>query len=151
MAHLFRNRKKTATGNIWSLVQAKWAKWMGRRTENLSRRKLVLLLLVFIALTGGHSIFLIGKSVSGNQANSVPVTAVKIPKHVTKSVGAVPQQDIVFNNDVFQRIIHFREYMDSLARSPDGKETYDSIVANRPGLLDSINLVEKIYRPQIKK
>ena len=124
---------------------------MGRRTENLSRRKLLILLLVFIVLTGGHSIFLIGKSVSGNQVSSVSVTAVKIPKNVTKSVGAVPQKDIVVNNDVFQRIIHFREYMDSLARSPNGKAMYDSIVAKRPGLLDSINLVEKNYRPQIKK
>nr|MBD3623431.1 hypothetical protein [Sunxiuqinia sp.] len=124
---------------------------MERMTENLSRTKLVLLLLFFIALMAGHSIFLIGKSVLGNEANSVSVTAFKIPKHVTKSVGAVPQKDIAVNNDVFQRIIHFREYIDSLARSPDGKAMYDSIVANRPGLLDSINLVEKIYRPQIKK
>ncbi len=151
MTHPFRNRKKTATGNIWFLVQTKWAKWMGRRTENLSRRKMILLLLLFTSLTAGHSIFLIGKSVSGNQANSVSVTDVKIPKHVTKLGGARPQQDITVNNDVFQRIIHFREYMDSLARNADGKAMYDSIVANRPGLLDSINLVEKIYRPQIKK
>jgi hypothetical protein len=151
MAHSFRNRKNASTGSFWFFAQTKWAKWMGKRTENLSRRTLILLLLLFITLTGSHSIFLIRKSVSGNPANPVSATGVKIPKHVTKSRRVVPQQDITVNNDVFQRITQFREYMDSLARSQDGKAMYDSIVTNRPGLLDSIKLVEKIYRPQIKK
>lgn len=150
MASLFRNRKKTATGNIWCFAQTKWAKWMGRRTENLSRRKLILLLLVFIALAAGRSIFLIGRSVSGNRASTVSVSQVNVPKHVMKTGEAVPKEDWTIGKDVYQRITHFREYMDSLAQSPDGKAVYDSLVASRPGLLDSIKLVEKIYQPQMK-
>jgi hypothetical protein len=162
MANPFR-KKKTATGQVgghdkatgkmagaWSFVQTKWAKCMGRRTENLSRRKLLLLLMAFIALAGGNSIFLIRRSVSGNQANTVSVTPVKIPKYVSKIGEAVPQPDKAIGKDVYQRIVHFREYMDSLAQSPEGQAVYDSIVANRPGLLDSIGFIEKIYQPQIK-
>jgi len=51
----------------------------------------------------------------------------------------------------YQGIIRFRGYMDSLTRSPAGKAAYDSIILSRPGLLDSIRILEKIYQSQTKK
>ena len=36
--------------------------------------------------------------------------------------------------------------MDSLARSPSGRKLYDSIVAARPGLMDSVRYIEKEYQ-----
>jgi hypothetical protein len=51
----------------------------------------------------------------------------------------------------YQGIIRFRGYMDSLTRSPAGKAAYDSIIFSRPGLLDSIRILEKIYQSQTKK
>lgn len=51
----------------------------------------------------------------------------------------------------YEKIQRFRQYMDSLERSPSGKKLYNSILINRPGLLDSIILIENIYQSQIKK
>ncbi|MCK9412692.1 MAG: hypothetical protein M0Q53_10345 [Prolixibacteraceae bacterium] len=165
MAFLFRKKNKTeASGpdqihdrilrqmvNACFRMQTGWARWMGRRTQHLSRRTLFLLLLAFIALSGGYSIYLIRQSFSGNQATTFSVTPILKPGHVVQTGEAASQPDMLISKTDYQRIIRFRGYMDSLARSPAGKAVYDSILLRRPGLPDSIRLIEEIYQSQIKK
>lgn len=165
MAFLFRKRKKTEAVeqdknqdtilkqivNACLRLQNGWAQWMGRRTQRLSRKTLFLLLLAFIVLAGGYSIYLIGKSFSGNQANSISITSIKKPEHVVQTGESASRPDMIESKTDYQRIIRFRAYMDSLARSPAGKAAYDGIILNRPGLLDSIRLIEEIYQSQTKK
>ena len=165
MAFLFRKKNKTKTAgadevhdrilkqmiNACLWLQSGWALWMGRRTEHLSRRTLLLLLLAFIALTSGYSIFLIGQSFSGSQANTISITPIKKPGHILQAGDAVSQPDMIVSKTDYQGIIRFRGYMDSLTRSPSGKAAYDSIILNRPGLLDSIRFIEEIYQSQTKK
>ena len=165
MAFLFRKRKKTETTktdesndkilkqivNACLRMQTGWAQWMGRRTQYLSRKSLLLLLLTFTALSGGYSIYLIGQSFSNRQANAFSVTAIKKPGLVTKSGDAKLQKEMIISETDYQRIIRFRGYMDSLARSPAGKAVHDSILLSRPGLPDSIRYIEEIYQSQTKK
>jgi len=132
-------------------MQTGWSRWMGRKTEHLSRRTLLLLLLAFIALAGGYSICLIGQSFSGNQASAFSVTSIKMPGRVMQTGEAASQPEMIISKTDYQRIIRFRGYMDSLTRSPAGKAVYDSILLSRPGLPDSIRLIEKIHQSQIKK
>ena len=49
-----------------------------------------------------------------------------------------------------EKITSFRKYMDSLGRSPTGKKMHDSIVLNRPGLLDSLTIIENYYYSHLK-
>jgi hypothetical protein len=165
MAFLFRKKNKTESAepdknhvrvlrqmvNACLRLQTGWALWMGRRTEHLSRKTLLLLLLTFIVLACGYSIYLIGQSFSGDQANAISITPIKKPGHVLQAGDAASQPDMVVSKTDYQRIIRFREYMDSLARSPAGKAAYDSIILSRPGLLDSIRVIEEIYQSQTKK
>jgi hypothetical protein len=165
MAFLFRKRKNTEateTGksndrilrqmvNTCLRLQTGWALWMGRRTQHLSRNTLLLLLLTFTALVGSYSIYLIGQSFSGNQANAFSVTSIKKPGHVLQTGDAASQPDMIVSKAYYQGIIRFSGYMDSLTRSLAGKATYDSIILNRPGLLDSIRFIEEIYQSQTKK
>ena len=165
MAFLFRKRENTETTetsksndrilkqmvNTCLRLQNGWAQWMVRRTQHLSRKTLLLLLLTFTALAGGYSIYLIWQSFSGNQANAFSVTSIKKPGHVLQTGDAASQPDMIVSKADYQGIIRFRGYMDSLTRSPTGKATYDSIILNRPGLLDSIRVIEEIYQSQTKK
>ena len=165
MAFLFRKRKKTEAAepgqihdrvlrqmvNACLRLQTGWARWMDRRTEHLSRRTLFLLLLAFIVLADGYCIYLIGQSFSGNQANAFSVTPIKKPGRVLQTGDAASEPEMIISKTDYQRIIRFRGYMDSLTRSPAGKAVYDSIILSRPGLPDSIRLIEKIYQSQIKK
>ena len=165
MAFLFRKRNKKEAArpdeindrilrqmvNTCLRLQTGWALWMGKRTEHLSRKTLFLLLLTFIVLAGGYSIYLIGQSFSGDQANAISITPIKKPGHVLQAGDAALQPDMIVSKIDYQGIIRFRGYMDSLTRSPAGKAVYDSIVLSRPGLLDSIRVIEEIYQSQTKK
>jgi hypothetical protein len=165
MAFLFRKKNKTKTDgaeeihdrilkqivNACLLLQNGWAQWMGIRTQHLSRKTLLLLLLTFTTLAGGYSIYLIGQSFSGNQANVISVTPIKKPGHILQTGEAATLPDMIVSKTDHQRIIRFMGYMDSLTRSPAGKSAYDSILLSRPGLLDSIRLIEEIYQSKTKK
>ncbi len=165
MAFLFRKKNKTKTDGMEEVqgriltqmvnaclrLQTNWALWMSQKTEHLSRKTLRLLLLAFIFIAGGYSIFLVAQSFSGNQANAISITPIKKPGHVLQAGDAASQPDMVVSKTDYQGIIRFRGYMDSLTRSPAGKATYDSIILSRPGLLDSIRFIEEIYQSQTKK
>jgi len=165
MAFLFRKKNKTESAepdnnhdrvlrqmvNECLQLQTCWAQWMGRRTQHLSRKTLIILLLTSTTLAGAYSIYLIGQSFSGNQTNVISVTPIKKPVHILQTGEATALPDMKVSKTDYQGIIRFRGYMDSLTRSPAGKAAYDSIILCRPGLLDSIRLIEKIYHSQIKK
>ena len=165
MAFLFRKKNKTETTetgesndkilrqmvNTCLRLQTGWSLWMGRRTERLSRRTILLLLLAFIVLSCGYSINLIGQSFWGNHANAISVTPIKKPGHILQTGEATTLPDMIISKTDYQGIIRFSGYMDSLTRSPAGKAAYDSIILSRPGLLDSIRFIEEIYQSQTKK
>lgn len=165
MAFIFRKKKKAEIAgpdethdrilrqmvNACLRLQTRWARWMGKRTEHLSRKTLLLLLLVFIFIAGGYSSYLIGQSFQGNLANVFSVTPIIKPGHIEHTGDNASQQVMIISKTDYQRIIRFRGYMDSLARSPAGKAVHDSIVLTRPGLPDSIRLIEMIYQSQTKK
>ncbi|MBW8334462.1 MAG: hypothetical protein K0M40_20775 [Prolixibacteraceae bacterium] len=165
MAYLFKRRKKTEVTkpdedhdrvlkqivSACLRLQTGWALWMGKRTQHLSRRTLLLLLVAFIGFAGGYSIYLIGQSFSGIQTNAFSVTPIKKPGFVRQTGETASPTDMNIDKPDYQRIVRFRGYMDSLTRSPAGKAVYDSILPSRPGLLDSARFIEEIYQSQTKK
>ncbi|WP_163408133.1 hypothetical protein [Flavobacterium ajazii] len=157
-----RNSQKSdvverAKNNLWQKfeqanlrLQYKCAHWLERKTAHFSRLNWIVILLAFIVFTGGCSIYLIVKSFSGNPTENITV----IP--ITKPANAIPLKEKplelneVISKTEFEKIASFRKYMDSLDRSPTGKKTYDSIVSERPGLLDSLTIIENYYYSHLK-
>lgn len=131
-------------------LQYKCANWLERKTAHLSRKSWIIILFFFTVLSGGFSIYLIVNSFSGNTIKGITITP------ITKPTNSVPLEEkpihlnATISKTEFKRIVHFRRYMDSLGRSPTGKKRYDSIVLYRPGLLDSIAIVEQYYHSQFK-
>ncbi|MFW0738472.1 hypothetical protein [Flavobacterium sp. T12S277] len=131
-------------------LQHKCANWLELKTAHFSRLNWIVILFAFIVFTGGCSIYLIVTSFSKNTTKNINV----IP--ITKPTNSVPleEKDIELNAIIskkeFEKIIHFRRYMDSLGLSPTGKKTHDSIVLCRPGLLDSLVLLENYYYSHFK-
>lgn len=165
MLSLFRKKKKQKAKKqhvvqdqlLKSIVhtsvkwQSRWAVWMQQKTEKLSGKGKLMMLLIFVLLTGSYSIYLIGKSFSGNQTYSFSITPIKKPAYIQKNGNEAKHTNAAIGESEFERIHRFRQYMDSLVRSPTGKVLYDSIVAHRPGLMDSIQIIENMYQSQIKK
>jgi predicted PurR-regulated permease PerM len=132
-------------------LQYRCANWLERKTAHLSRKSWIVILFCFTILTSGCSIYLIVNSFSTDTTESITITPISKPTNAVSFENETIQQNAAISKSEFERIIRFREYMDSLGRSPTGKKLYDSIAQYRPGLLDSLAIVEHYYHSQFKK
>lgn len=132
-------------------LQQRWANFMQCHTERLSRNGKLTLLSLFCLIAGSLSIYFITNSLLSRRASSFTVAPVTNPPNAGKSGDENTKALVIVSNSEYEKIQRFKRYMDSLARSPSGKILYDSIRNNRPGLMDSILLIETIYQSQNKK
>ncbi len=131
-------------------LQGGWAKWMMKRTEKFSRRTWIVLLILFVLFTSTYSVYLAVSAIAEKDGILITVTPIKKPKYTTE-MGETDKDAVEVSEVQYRRIKRFRAYMDSLARSPSGKTLYDSISSHRPGLMDSLQLIEQLYRKKFKK
>lgn len=130
------------------LFQYACANWLEKKTAHFSRMYWILILLGFIVFTGSCSIYVIVKSFSGN--TNITVTPIIKPANPISSKYSPAEFNKIISKAEFEKITRFRRYMDSLGRSPTGKKTHDSIVLYRPGLLDSLTIIENYYYSHLK-
>ena len=131
-------------------LQERCATFMQKQTERLSFKGKLMLLALFCLLSGSLSIYLFTRSLMGHHPASISVSNIKAPLYGGKPGDENARSSLTITKQEYERIKYFRQYMDSLALSPSGKPLYDSIQRDRPGLIDSIALVEKFYQSQIK-
>lgn len=130
-------------------LQAGWAKWMARQTAGISPKRWPVLLFFFVLCTGGCSLFLVVKSLLGKGEAILLITPIQKPSiiHTDKA-----KKDSGIIADLpYKRIRQFRLFMDSLSNSPEGKKMHDSILYSRPGLMDSVRVIENFHQSQLKK
>lgn len=131
-------------------VQNKFASFMSGRINNLSNRSKQVCLAIFCLTFGGFSIYAFFGVFRdpGNSGKTIKPDQVAVPKYYDQAdtkfkEPSVSERDIA-------RINRFKRYMDSLSRSEKGRPEYDSILKARPGLMDSIKVIEEIYYSQTK-
>ena len=129
--------------------QSKWAAWMQHKAERLSNKGKTIVLLLFCLPAGSYNIYHTLSSFSGKQLP--PLTIFKQPKYTHPSGGEFSHAPAVIAEEEYREIQRFRQYMDSLDQTPPGEKLLDSLMANRPGLIDSVLLFENLYQSQIKK
>lgn len=165
MLSLFRNKKKQksivendsqnriAKNIVFKCIrlQQRWAVFMQRHTERLSAKWKIITLSLFCLCAGGFSLLLIARSLMSDHTATFRVTQGKSWQHIGKSGEEKTNATAIVTKKEYEKIQRFRKYMDSLAISPSGKKSYDSILINRPGLMDSIILIENIYLSQTKE
>ena len=131
---------------LYKWLQKAWAQWMSNKTKRISKRIVTIALVIFVSLTSGYCIYLGVHAITGkSKGNAFTVTPIKRPRHLTE-YGAIASPLPSVSKQDYRRIQKSRLYMDSLARSPTGKKIYDSIIATRPGLMDSVRYIEKEYQ-----
>jgi hypothetical protein len=131
-------------------LQYKCAHWLERKTAHLSRKSWIVILFCFIVFTGGCSIYLIVNSLSGTVVSAITVNQISKPTNTVSFEETPMQLNATISKTEFEKMLRFRRYFDSLGRSPTGKKMHDSILQYRPGLLDSISIVEQYYHSQFK-
>lgn len=130
-------------------IQVGWANWMMNHTKNFSRRTWLAILILFVLSTSTFCIYLAISSFGRNGNSSILIVRIKKPIHLHETWKTFPD-DLKVSEPEYNHIKKFRVYMDSLARSPAGKILYDSIINNRPGLMDSVAFLENYYE-QLKQ
>lgn len=128
----------------------RWADFMQRFIERLSRNGKLIILSLFCLTAGSLSLYLIVSSVISRKASSFNVIHLKIPSYVDKSGDENAKAVVTITKTEFEKIQRFRIYMDSLTRSPAGRKAHDSILDQRPHLMDSIFFLVSIYQLQSK-
>ena len=131
-------------------MQNRFASFMNGKINNLSSRSKQIGLVLFCLLFGGFSIYAFVGAFrnTGNSGKAIKPDQVAVPKYYDRTASE-NKEPSVSENDII-RINRFSKYMDSLSHSVKGKAVYDSILKARPGLMDSIQVLEEIYYSQSK-
>jgi hypothetical protein len=124
-----------ATTKAWSL---RVSGWLRRKTMTLSPARLkAWWLLLFVVFAGWNS-WIIVEALQHPQP-SIPARQLPLVKPIIPSVHSPVDLSSLAG------IGKFRSWLDSLQADTTGRKIYDSILRQRPGLLDSLRETEKTY------
>lgn len=144
----FRKRKKKAKENPLQdkvagsiaggliCLQTKFSNLMSKLFMNMKAKRIKMWLVMFCIISGGLSIYFFISALIAKPKATIKIDKVKMPQHVDQS--GVEIKVIPVPDEVFQDIQDYKKYMDSLGEPI------------RPGLLDSIKIIEEIYVQQQK-
>jgi hypothetical protein len=132
-------------------AQEKWANYMQRKTEGLSHKAKMYCLLLFCLLSVVCSFYLIFESFTGTSKQSLGFAPINVPIHSTQTGEEATRSFHLITKKEFERIARFHHYVESLGRSVSGAKIRDSLLSMRPGLMDSIRVIEKLYQLQTLK
>jgi hypothetical protein len=124
-------------------MQEKASKFLQAKSELLPIKAKRFAVIVLCLISFGSCISVIIKSFDSHHYNSHVITAIRVP---TQNVQNYKQPSI--SEEEFGKIQKFKSYIDSLGRIKSGKRVFDSIMAKRPGLMDSLSVVENLYQLQ---
>ncbi len=158
MFRLFKKREQpSAASGIW-LKMGSWfekqqrqlADRLNQRAKRWSRRSIKVGLVIFCLLYSSVSIYTMFIR-STADAGQIHVDPINVPEHAVIPSGPQPGAEMVLSAEGYQRLLSFNRYMDSLQQSPEGREVYQNIIQERPGLRDSVQYIISLYEEQEKR
>lgn len=132
-------------------AQRLFAERMNKLFMKTDFRRLKLILIFFCVSAGGYSIYLIANSVfsAERKQKAFEIQQMDIPRHFNKTGDEAVMPEATVDEQTYLQIQDFRKYMDSLKLNRTNE--YDSILQARPGLMDSVQVLEQIYLSQKQK
>lgn len=128
-------------------LQTVFSNRMNKLFQNINHQKLKKGLVVFVLLAGGYSIYLVIEAVNKpSHKSSFKIDQIDVPKHFNKTGDEIIAEEALVDEETYNNIQGFKKYMDSLKQYH--AKQYDSICIVRPGLIDSVQMLEQIYHSQ---
>jgi hypothetical protein len=119
--------------------------FLQQKTNNYSLRKKKVLLLLFVIVFVTQSSIVTIHSFTRKTKSPFTVTRIKpIPVESRENIASV------ITKAEFLKIQRFRNYIDSLSTAINGRKRKDSLLHNRPQLMDSVNFLINLYLEQLK-
>lgn len=129
-------------------IQYKASKFLQAKFERLAARSKRLTVIAFCIVGFSLSIYLIIRSFSKQAYKPISITAIRLPKQAVANRQQPHHHVNEITREEFKKIRTFRLYLDNLDHSQQGKRIRDSIILYRPGLIDSLTIVESMYQLQ---
>lgn len=108
-------------------------------------------LVIFCLLYASFSVYLIVRGVRGT-GDKIAIDHFAIPDHVIITESPPRSAGVpILSRAEYERMLRFRQYMDSLRHDPAGLEKYTEVTQQRPGLMDSLHLIISLYEGKEKK
>jgi hypothetical protein len=148
-------RNKKAERELPSFIKAglirfnerliKIAKYLQEKTNRYSVKKKKFLLLLFLIVFIEESTIVTLQSIKQKSTTSIAVTRIKsIPVESNETTAPF------ITKTEFLKVQRFKSYIDSLNATAQGKKIKDSLLHNRPHLMDSVNFLVNLYLEQSK-
>ncbi len=136
---------KMASGiaRLFLAVQSGFALIMSRNINRLSKNGRRAFLGIFCALYLGGSMYIFYEAVKPTK-KATPYFLPYASSGILQELGMFAKSPSMKENSL-NRIQYFKTYMDSLKKSNGGRIMFDSILKARPGLMDSIYTIERLY------
>lgn len=131
----------------WNAFKEKTAQYLQQQTELMSKQNRKYCLIFFCLLFGGSSIA-IAIHAAVNDQPSIVVTKISRPAYSLQEKKNFPDNDSLISRKEYDKVMQSKAYLLQLKNDPATKKKYDSIIAARPQLTDSIDLFEKMYLQQ---
>lgn len=119
---------KIASGLIWLQTI------IADRMNKLKNLKAILI--GFCVISSGLSIYFLVDAIIAKPNQSLKIDPIRMPQHFDKSGDEVMES--AMPEDIYQQIQEYKKYMDSIGQPI------------RPGMMDSIKILEEIYLQQQK-
>ena len=145
--HPLKDKVAKGVAGFFLSVQSRFAAFMSSKTNTLSIKAKWFWLGIYCVVFGGFSVYAF-MGTFGENKKALEPSPVSFPKYYDQTAIEI-KEPYVSKKDI-ERISRFRQFIDSLRRSPEGKIVYDSILKTRPGLMDSVRAIEQIYYSQSK-
>ena len=130
-------------------VQHKIADQLNERAAKWQPERIKVALILFCMVFGITSLAIMVKAIWVSKPNdTVAVKPIKASWYIGHAKNATTVPEHFISKKEYSRLEQFRGYMDSLDSSANGKKIKDSILSQRPKLLDSLAMVEQLYNKQ---
>jgi hypothetical protein len=132
-------------------AQRLFAERMNKLFMKTDYKQLKIILIFFCVSAGGYSLYLIANSVFSpeRKQKAFEIQQMDIPKHFNKTGDETVMPEATIDEQTYLQIQDFRKHMDSLKLNRTNE--YDSILQARPGLMNSVQVLEQIYLSQKQK
>lgn len=134
-------------GKITSF-QFRWAAMMQSITDRFSVRTKKFTTVMVALFASLYSLYIIASSILQKPKKEFPISKIHVPAYATKTgEEKLPVGNLIPEKE-YNKIIRFHQYMDSLNQTAKGKIIADSIIKKRPGLMDSVLQLKKLFELQ---
>lgn len=127
-------------------VKRRLAEKLQSSTNGYSKRKKIFILAFLIIVLSSYNIWLISRSFFAPRASQGNLKSILQPFKVPSTKKIIDVEKVGISKENFEQLMSYKNHLDSLAKIGDPR--YMKIMSNRPGLLDSLNLLKDLYQMQ---